>query len=125
MFICRRTSNDVLELVEQSLDVNLSGNRVRLRFTDTPVLDGISIHEYYGSVIILVPTVCSVHRLVFPHPDKIHKQDDLLGYHPDLSVPSIFADISSNTVSDPITFYVVNNPHTASNIVNMNLHNFS
>lgn len=70
----RRISNDVLELVEQSLDVNLSGNRVRFRFTDTPILDGITIHEFYGSVIILVPTVCSVHRLVFNHPDKIHKQ---------------------------------------------------
>lgn len=72
--ICNRhTNNDVLELVEQSLDVNLSNNRVKYRFVDTPILDGISIHETASNVIILVPTVCSVHRLVFPHPSKIHK----------------------------------------------------
>lgn len=122
---CRRTSNDILELVEQSLDVNLSGNKVRFRFTDTPVLDGITIHEYYGSVIILVPTVCSVHRLVFNHPDKIHKQDELLGCHPDLSVPSIFADISAAAVSDPCTFSVVNNPHTSSKLLELLLFKYN
>lgn len=70
----RHTNQDVLELIEQSLDVNLSGNRIRYRFVDTPILDGISIHETYGNVVILVPTVCSVHRLVFPHPNRLHRQ---------------------------------------------------
>lgn len=64
----------MLELVEHSLDVNLTGNRVRYRFIDTPILDGISVHETYDHVIILVPTVCSVHRLIFPHPDRFHRQ---------------------------------------------------
>lgn len=74
-YLCsRRTNHDVLELVELSLDVNLSGNRVRYRFVDTPILDGISIYETFSNVVILVPTVCSVHRLLFPHPNRIHKQ---------------------------------------------------
>lgn len=64
----------MLEIVEHSLDVNLSGNKVRYRFIDTPVLDGISIYETFHNVIILVPTVCSVHRLIFPHPDVLHKK---------------------------------------------------
>lgn len=74
MFKCRHTNHDILELIEQSLDVNLSGNRIRYRFVDTPILDGITIHETYGNVVILVPTVCSVHRLIFPHPNRLHRQ---------------------------------------------------
>lgn len=70
----RRISSDILELIELSLDVNLVDNKVRYKFSDTPVLDGISVHETFENVIILVPTVCSVHRLVFPHPDRLHKQ---------------------------------------------------
>lgn len=72
--ICRRINHDVLEIVEQSLDVNLSGNKIRYRFIDTPILDGITIYETFDNVIILVPTVCSVHRLIFPHPDVLHRQ---------------------------------------------------
>lgn len=73
-FIYWRISHDVLELVEHSLDVNLVNCKVRYKFTDTPILDGISIHETVNSVIILVATVSSIHKLTFPHPDKIHKQ---------------------------------------------------
>lgn len=70
----RRTNHDVLELIEQSLSVNLSSNHVKYRFTDTPILEGVSIHETYNSVVVLVASVSSVHRLVFPHPDKISVQ---------------------------------------------------
>ena len=73
-FIYWRISHDVLELVEQSLDVNLSNCRIRYKFVDTPILDGISIHETVESVIILVVTVYSIYKLTFPHPDKIHRQ---------------------------------------------------
>lgn len=72
--VYRHTNHDVLELIEQSLDLNLSGNRIRYRFVDTPILDGITIHETHGNVVILVPTVCSVHRLIFPHPRRLHRQ---------------------------------------------------
>jgi hypothetical protein len=70
----RRIYHDVLELTEHSLDVNLVGNNIRYKFQDTPVLEGLTIHETYSSILVLVATVSSVHRLSFPHPDKIHKQ---------------------------------------------------
>jgi len=73
-FIYWRISHDVLELIEHSLDINLANCRVRYKFTDTPILDGISIHETVNSVIILIVTVSSIHKLSFSHPDKIHKQ---------------------------------------------------
>ncbi len=73
MICCRRIQKDTLELVEDSLDFNLTSNCVRFRFQDTPILQGLSVHEAHGHVIILVATVTSVHRLVFPHPNKLHK----------------------------------------------------
>ncbi|KAF5272220.1 hypothetical protein FQA39_LY01302 [Lamprigera yunnana] len=113
-FIYWRINNDVLELVEQSLDVNLTGNKIRYRFIDTPILDGISIYETLGHVIILVPTVCSVHRLMFPHPDTLHRQVifGIEGVHPDLTVASIFAEVSSSNARDSSVFNVFTNPST-------------
>lgn len=73
-FIYWRTYEDVLELVEQSMDSTLSGNMVRYRFQDSPVLPSVSIHEIGGKVVVLVPTVASIHRLVFPHPSRMVRQ---------------------------------------------------
>ncbi|KAK3778515.1 hypothetical protein RRG08_024923 [Elysia crispata] len=73
-FIYWRTYQDVLELVEESMDTTLSGNMVRYRFQDSPILPNVSIHEGRGSVIVLVPTVASIHRLVFPHPSRMARQ---------------------------------------------------
>lgn len=106
-FIYWRISHDVLELIEHSLDVNLVNSKVRYKFTDTPILDGISIHETINSVIILVATVSSVHKLTFPHPDKIHKQEHLYGCHPDQAVPSILAEASVQTARDPHSFHII------------------
>ncbi|XP_012270896.1 nuclear pore complex protein Nup160 homolog [Orussus abietinus] len=106
-FIYWRISHDILELVEHSLDVNLANCRVRYKFTDTPILDGISIHETVNSVIILVVTVSSVHKLTFPHPDKIHRQELVLGSHPELSVQSILSEASVQAARDPHTFHVI------------------
>lgn len=64
----RRTNYDVLEIIDHSLDTNLTGNQVRYKFQDAPILNGISIHERGSVVIMLVPTVSSVHRLTFLHP---------------------------------------------------------
>ena len=58
----------MLEIIEQSLDTNLCSNQVRYKFPDAPILDGISIYERGSIVIMLVPTVSSVHRLTFLHP---------------------------------------------------------
>lgn len=74
LFYFRRINNDILELVEQSLDINLTGNSIKYKFVDTPILDGVSAHETSEHVVILVPTVCSIHRLTFTHPSQLHKQ---------------------------------------------------
>ena len=70
----RRTYRDTLELVEVSLDYNLTTNCLRFHFTNAAILGGsISIHESAGNVFVLVSTVASVHRLVFAHPNRLQQ----------------------------------------------------
>ena len=59
--------------MEESFDLDLYASRVKFHFQDTAILGGVSIHEAQGHVIVLVPTVASVHRLVFPHPSKLQR----------------------------------------------------
>ena len=92
-----RTSHDVLDLTEISLDWDLAGSRVRYRFQDTPVLAGVSVHETFHHVVILVSTVSSVHKLVFPHPSRMHKQDFQMYQDTEDGIPSIFNEASSVT----------------------------
>lgn len=88
-FIYWRTTSNILELVEESLDYNLFGSQIRFHFHDTQIIGGISIHESHGNVIVLVVTAISVHRLVFPHPSKLIKNK--IGYtQTSQPLPSIF-----------------------------------
>ncbi|XP_070567013.1 nuclear pore complex protein Nup160-like [Ptychodera flava] len=96
-FIYWHTNQDVVELVELSLDHNLSGNTVRLHFPDAPVLPGIHIHESRTNVVILISTLTSVHRLVFAHPNKLQRSVPLTT---PVTMPSIFADISVAMIQD-------------------------
>uniref|UniRef100_A0A0L8GFP7 Nucleoporin Nup120/160 beta-propeller domain-containing protein n=1 Tax=Octopus bimaculoides TaxID=37653 RepID=A0A0L8GFP7_OCTBM len=108
-FIYWRTTGDILELVEQSLDYNLIGSHVRYRFQDTPLLGGTSVHEHQGKVYILVTTVASVHRLVFPHPNKIPKPETVCyRFGEDSKALSIFADASLTSAQDSRNFHMVN-----------------
>ncbi|BFZ03943.1 hypothetical protein BsWGS_06979 [Bradybaena similaris] len=91
-FIYWRTYQDILELVEESLDLTLSGNLVRYRFQDTPTLPKVTVHESHGSVVVLVATVASVHRLVFPHPNQLTRQQTFVLSEQNAS--SIFYDAS-------------------------------
>ncbi|XP_078332937.1 nuclear pore complex protein Nup160-like isoform X1 [Crassostrea virginica] len=94
-FIYWRTTSNILELVEQSLDYNLFGSQIRFHFHDTQIIGGISIHESHGNVIVLVVTAISVHRLVFSHPSKLIKNN--IGYtQSSQPVPSIFSYASEN-----------------------------
>lgn len=70
-----------MELVEQSLDYNLTSNCIRYKFQDAPVLEGLSIHESHNHVVVLVTTVSSVHRFDFPHPDKFNRQVIILFHY--------------------------------------------
>jgi hypothetical protein len=47
-------SNDILELVEHSLDLNLQSNSLRIRFQGLAILEGTSVHETKNNVVILV-----------------------------------------------------------------------
>nr|CAD7452803.1 unnamed protein product [Timema tahoe] len=107
-----RISQDVLELVEHSLDLNLSGNTVRYKFQDTHILEGITIHETFNNVVILIATVSSVHRLLLPHPNRIHKEDHTFTLYPDLGTQSIFAGVTLDAAQNSSTFHVINHPVT-------------
>ena len=67
------------------------GNRVKYRFVDTPLLPGITVHESWGHVVVLVPTVGSVHKLSFPHPAKLGQAG---------GVESVLAEASLNTARE-------------------------
>lgn len=118
-FIYWRTNHDIIELVEISLDITLRNNHLRLRFQNTPILRGVSIHEYNDQVVILVPTVSAIHKLVFPYP-KIIEQDTFHISRNDLILPSVFYDTSLSTLRNRSCFFVLNHvslgiplPHTS------------
>lgn len=100
-FTSRRTCHDTLELSEISLDINLIDNHVRYKFADSPVLT-VSIFETQVSVIILVVTVSSLHRLTFVHPCKLQQKLETQSL-------SIFHETSANSTRDTSTFHVIGN----------------
>lgn len=109
-FIYWRTYDDVLELVEHSLDVNLIGNQVRYRFQDSPVLEGLTIHETSHGIVVLVCTVSSIHRLKFPYQDRGNRQDYIRSQISESNVQSVFANAPD--ARDPATFHVISNSAT-------------
>ncbi|XP_041365360.1 nuclear pore complex protein Nup160-like [Gigantopelta aegis] len=107
-YIYWRVYNDVLELVEQSLDVSLTANHIRYRFQDTPILDGVSIHELHNSVVVLVATVASVHRLVFPHPEEICRHESAFSITSDSAALSVFHNASLSDKMYPQDKHMLN-----------------
>ena len=73
MFFHRRITDDLLELTEKSLDSNLSGNNLEIRFSDGILLPAVYIFETMTHVSVLAATTNSVHRIVFPHPDRLRR----------------------------------------------------
>ena len=55
------------------MDANLTGNSTKVHFVDAVLLPSVCVFETPANVCLLVATVNSVHRLVFPHPEKLHK----------------------------------------------------
>ena len=62
---------------------------------DTPLLPGITVHESWGNVVVLVPTVGSVHKLSFPHPAKLAAVGQA-----GAGVVSVLAEASLHTARD-------------------------
>lgn len=105
-FIFWRVLYDKLELIEHSLDINLTENQVRIHFRDSPVLDsGISVYETSESVVLLVPTACSCHRLTFPRPVRLENDTQNESV---LTDASIFSNFNVPSIDDPATFYSYN-----------------
>lgn len=105
-FIFWRVLYDKLELVEHSLDINLTENQVRIHFRDSPILDsGISVYETLESVVLLVPTACSCHRLTFPRPNNHDNYNENKNV---LMDASIFSNFNVPSIDDPATFYSYN-----------------
>ncbi|CAI6373079.1 unnamed protein product [Macrosiphum euphorbiae] len=105
-FIFWRVLYDKLELVEHSLDMNLTENQVRIHFRDSPVLEsGISVYETSESVVLLVPTACSCHRLTFPRPNHLENDNENDNV---LLDSSIFSNFNIPSIDDPATFYSYN-----------------
>lgn len=103
-FIYWRTNHNVLELTEESLDVDLVGNRLRLRFQHTPLLEGVSIFETRSNLVVLAATIASVHRISFPHPRLLNpdRESQLPSTY---SIRSVFFDTSAMLLRD---YHVLN-----------------
>lgn len=55
------------------MDGNLSENSLELRFADGLLLPAVYMFETHAHLSVLAATSNSVHRLVFPHPDRLHR----------------------------------------------------
>ncbi|XP_070491725.1 nuclear pore complex protein Nup160 homolog [Chironomus tepperi] len=113
-FIYWRTCDDtVLELSENSLDVNLKNKNLRLTFEESPILS-VFISENQDHVIILVATISNIHRFQFIHPRRN------IGANGEQNENSIFSSITQESVKDPTSYYTISNllaqnvPHCAS-----------
>ncbi|XP_068947747.1 nuclear pore complex protein Nup160 [Petaurus breviceps papuanus] len=97
-FIHWVTTGDTLELVEESLDINLLNNAVRLRFQNCNVLPGgVHVSETHNHVIILILTNHTVHRLILPHPSRMYRSELVT----ENQMQSIFTDIGKVDFRDP------------------------
>ncbi|KAM8717624.1 hypothetical protein ACLKA7_004338 [Drosophila subpalustris] len=120
-FIYWRTYQDIVELSEVSLDVTLMRNHVRLRFTDSAILN-VSLSEQENSVTLLVVTVSSIHRIVFPA-----RSDGMSAgaSAAEAQKHSVFYDANLN-LKDRSTFHVldgsmaINVPHLAASDLSQN-----
>ncbi|XP_032138374.1 nuclear pore complex protein Nup160 [Sapajus apella] len=103
-FIHWKTSGDTLELVEESLDVNLLNNAVRLKFQNCNVLPGgVYVSETQNHVIILILTNQTVHRLLLPHPSRMYRSELVV----ESQMQSIFTDIGKVDFTDPCNYQLI------------------
>ncbi|ETE72717.1 Nuclear pore complex protein, partial [Ophiophagus hannah] len=98
------TSGATLELVEESLDINLLNNAVQLRFQNCNLLpQGVHIFETQNHVVILVSTNQTVHRLMLPHPARMYRSELIT----ESQMQSVFTDIGKLHFRDPLNYCVI------------------
>uniref|UniRef100_A0A8C0F8H7 Nucleoporin 160 n=1 Tax=Bubo bubo TaxID=30461 RepID=A0A8C0F8H7_BUBBB len=108
-------SRHTVELVEESLDVNLLNNAVRLRIQGCPFLPGgVHLCEVQSHLVVLLITGQTVHRLVLPHPARMYRSELIT----ESQMQSVFTDIGKVNFRDPANYYVIPSvPGLASNSV--------
>ncbi|KAJ8795873.1 hypothetical protein J1605_002635 [Eschrichtius robustus] len=103
-FIHWKTSGDTLELVEESLDINLLNNAVRLKFQNCILLPGgVHVSETQNHVIILILTNQTVHRLLLPHPSRMYRSELVI----ESQMQSVFTDIGKVDFRDPCNYQLI------------------
>uniref|UniRef100_A0A8D2HUQ8 Nucleoporin 160 n=1 Tax=Urocitellus parryii TaxID=9999 RepID=A0A8D2HUQ8_UROPR len=103
-FIHWKISADILELVEESLDLNLLNNAVRLKFQNCNILPGgVYVSETQNHVIILILTNQTVHRLLLPHPSRMYRNELVI----ESQMQSIFTDIGKVDFRDPCNYQLI------------------
>ncbi|EPQ10536.1 Nuclear pore complex protein Nup160 [Myotis brandtii] len=103
-FIHWKTSGDTLELVEESLDINLLNNAVRLKFQNCSLLPGgVHVSETQNHVIILILTNQTVHRLLLPHPSRMYRSEFVV----ESQMQSIFTDVGKVDFRDPCNYQLI------------------
>ncbi|KAG8519590.1 LOW QUALITY PROTEIN: Nuclear pore complex protein Nup160, partial [Galemys pyrenaicus] len=100
----RKTSGDTLELVEESLDINLLNNAIRLKFQNCSILPGgVHVSETQNHVIILIVTNQTVHRLLLPHPSRMYRSELVI----ESQMQSVFTDIGKVDFRDPCNYQLI------------------
>ncbi|XP_009996786.1 PREDICTED: LOW QUALITY PROTEIN: nuclear pore complex protein Nup160, partial [Chaetura pelagica] len=95
------TSGDTVELVEESLDVNLLHNAVRLRLQGCPLLPGgVHLCELQSHLVLLLVTGQTLHRLFLPHPARLYRSELLT----ESQMQSVFTDIGKIDFQDPSNY---------------------
>lgn len=110
-FIYWKVNNQIIDFVEISLDKNLIGNRLRLKFQNTPILDGVSINETQNEIYILIATVSSVFRITLPHPHKQSTANPAFSFFKNKSnltyLPSIFLNINQENFQNYLHSHIL------------------
>ncbi|XP_003465204.2 nuclear pore complex protein Nup160 [Cavia porcellus] len=103
-FIHWKTCGDTVELVEESLDINLLNNAVRLKFQNCSILPGgVYVVETQTHVIIMILTNQTVHRLLLLHPSRMYRSELVT----ESQMQSIFTDIGKVDFRDPCSYQLI------------------
>ncbi|XP_053305363.1 nuclear pore complex protein Nup160 [Spea bombifrons] len=96
--------DDTLELVEESLDINLLNNAIRLKILNCCILPGgVHVCETHSNMIIMIVTNQTVHRLTLSHPSRMYRGEIIT----ESQMQSIFTDIGKGSFGDPSNSYVI------------------
>lgn len=85
------------------------GSQLKVRLQNTQILDGLSVNETNDEVVILLATVGSVHRLIFPHPKKLASTTPFYDSRTSHCGLSILHNFSINSLKDPRNYHVLPN----------------